>query len=182
MSKYGSLCFITILLVGCAASTPYLPGPTAHTVVKPGSILKLNKAVTISPPEAGVRFQNGKIAENKYDQWHPNCRLEMRDPATTNQVVEPDEFTITQVGIEYQFVQSEPIRLAAVGISFVGGGASPTAERMRTNFFLQSKKQPHVTRLICQHWENPEDSRHLMLNEIEQAVGEYFTFQLKPAS
>jgi len=180
MSKYGSLCFLTFLLTGCAVGTPYLPGPTAHTVVKPGSILKLNKPLTISPREAGVRIQNGKIANDNFDQWQPNCRLEIRDPVTTNQVIEPDDFTITQVGIEYQFVQSEPIKLAAVGISFAGGGASATAERMRTNFFLQSEKQPQVTRLLCQHWENPEDSRHLMLNEIEQALGDFFTFQLKP--
>lgn len=179
MSKYGLISFFTVFILGCGATTPYLPGPTAHTVVKPGSILKLNKAVTISPPEAGVRFQNGKIAENKFDQWRPNCRLEMRDPATANQIIQPDDFTIVQVGIEYQFVQTDPIKLAAVGMSFGGGGASATAERMRTNFFLQSQKQPQVTRLMCQHWENPEDSRHLMLDEIEQALGEYFTFQLK---
>lgn len=165
--------------MGCGATTPYLPGPTAHTVVKPGSILKLTKTVTIFPPEAGVRFQNGRIAEKQFDQWRPNCRLETRDPVTSNQDIQPDEFTIVQVGIEYQFVQSEPIKLAAVGISLGAGGASATAERMRTNFFLQSKKQPHVTRLMCQHWENPEDSRHLMLNEIEQTLGEYFIFQLK---
>ena len=180
MSKYAVLCCFVSLLVGCAAGTPYLPGPTAHTVVKPGSVLKLNKAVTIYPPQAGVRFQNGRVV-NEFDQWRPNCRLKVLNPVTTNQVIEADDFTITQVGIEYEFVQSAPIRLAAVGISFAGGGASPTAQRMRTNFFLNSKKQPHVTVLLCQHWENPEDSRHLMMSEIEQALGEYFTFQLKPA-
>ncbi|WP_455218923.1 hypothetical protein [Kaarinaea lacus] len=179
MRKYALLSVLISLLLGCGATTPYLPGPTAHTVVKPGSVLKLTKAVTIFPPEAGVRFQNGKIVEKNFDQWRPNCRLETRDPVTSNQDIRPDEFTIIQVGIEYQFVQSEPVKLAALGISLGGGGASATAERMRTNFFLQSKKQPQVTRLLCQHWENPEDSRHLMLSEIEQTLGDYFIFQLK---
>ncbi len=183
--KRGSFCLvlsIVLLIGGCAAGTPYIPGPMAYAVVKPGSILKLNKEVTIVPPEAGVRFQNGKLADKKYNQWHPNCRLEVRDPVSSNLVIEPDEFTITQVTYEYQLVQSNPVLMAAVGISLGGGASSATAEVMTTNFLLQSPKQPAITRLKCQYWENPEDSRHLMLNEIEQAVGEYFTFQLKPNS
>lgn len=181
MGKYGSLCLLTVFLIGCATGTPWLPGPTAHSVVKPGSILKLNKPLTVSPRSAGVRIQNGKIAENKFDQWRPNCRIRVRDPASTNQIIQPDEFTITQIGIEFQYVQSQEIKLAA-GISFAGGVGSATAEVMRTNFFLESKTQPHVMRLSCQHWENPSDSRHLMLSEIEETLGEYFTFQLKPNS
>ena len=180
MSKYGTLCFIFLIitLAGCGATTPFLPGPTAHSVVKPGSKLTLNKAVTILPPEAGVRFQNGQVTA-KYNQWHPNCRLEMHNPATTNQVIQPDEFTITQVGFEFQLVYVDKIKLASAGLTFVGGVASATAERMRTIFMLHSQSQPHISRLICQHWENPEDSRHLMLNEIEQTLGDYFTFELK---
>jgi len=160
-TKYGSLYVLAILLMGCAATTPYLPGPTAHSEVKPGSILKLNKTITIPPNSAGVRIQNGKIAEGRLDAWNTNCRFETRDPAKTNQDIQADEFKVTQVGVEYSINDASE------------------SQNMRTNFYLTSEKQPHVSLLMCQAWFNPSDARHLMLSEVEQAVGELFTFQLK---
>lgn len=182
MSKYGSHCFLTLFLLGCAG-TPYLPGPTAHQVVKPGSILKLNQELSIPPNEAGVRMQYGKVTHYKQiDQWHANCRFEVRDPAPDAQIIQSEEFTITQVGFEYQFVASEQLKLAAVGLGIMSGAGNPMAQVMSTSFYLRSQTQPKVTRLICQHWENPQDSRHLMLDEIQQAVGDIIEFKLAPAS
>ena len=164
MRKYGSFVVLAALLIGCAAPTPYLPGPTAHTEVKPGSILKLNKTITIPSRSAGIRIQNGKIAEGRIDAWNTNCRFEVRDPAKTNQDIQPDKFTITQLGVEYHINDASE------------------SQNMRTNFYLKSDKQPQVSLLMCQAWFNPSDARHVMLSEVQQAVGELFTFQLKPAS
>ena len=163
MKKYLTVVFLTTTIVGCVAPTPYLPGPTAHTEVKPDAILILNKTITIPGRSAGTRIQNGKIAEGRIDAWGPNCRFEVRDPAKTNQDIQPGEFTITQVGVEYHI------------------NDAAESQNMRTNFYLKSEKQPQVTLLMCQAWFNPSDARHLMLSEVEQAVGDLFTFQLKPA-
>ena len=150
--------------MGCATPTPYLPGPTAHTEVKPGSILQLNKTITIPARSAGIRIQNGKIAEGRINAWNTNCRFEVRDPAKTNQEIHPDDFTISQVGVEYHINDASE------------------SQNMRTNFYLKSDKQPQVSLLMCQAWFNPSDARHVMLSEVQQALGELITFQLKPAS
>lgn len=186
MTKYGSLCLLCVFICACAG-TPYILGPMAHEVVKTGSILKLNQELTISPHEAGVRMQYGKVTEYKsINQWYPNCRLEVRDPAPDAQIIQQGEFVITKVSTEFQLVAAEQIKLAAVsigiGIGMSENNGGPTAEVMSTIFYLQSQLQPKVWRLICQHWEDPSDSRHLMLEEIQQAVGDIFEFRLAPAS
>ena len=130
MTKNNSFAFLIVLLAGCAAPTPYLPGPTAHTEVKPGSILQLNKTITIPARSAGIRIQNGKIIEGSGDACNPNCRFEVRDPAKTNQDTQPDDLTITQVGVEYFQV------------------SAGETTNMRTNFFLNSEKQPHIYRSV----------------------------------
>ena len=165
MNKYRSIYYLIIsLLTGCAAGTPFLPGPTAHTVVKPGSILTLNTALSIPSHSAGVRIQNGKVAGDKVNDWNPNCRFEVLNPEKTDQEIQPGKFTIKQVGVEYSQVSVGEIT------------------NMRTNFFLKSEQQPQITKLYCQAWWSPDEARHLMLSEVEQAVGKIFTFQPKPAS
>ena len=184
MRNYGLLCLFSVWVYGCAG-TPYQPGPAAYQVVKPGSILKLNQELTIPPESAGVLMQYGKVTHyTQTNQWYPNCRFEVRDPADTAQVFQPDEFVVTKVRFESQYVAAELPLLAAIGIGFGlfgdrGGG--PTAEVMSTSFQLQSQTQPKVWRLICQHWEDPKDSRHLTLAEIQQAVGGIIEFRLTPA-
>ncbi|WP_455221242.1 hypothetical protein [Kaarinaea lacus] len=157
----------------------------AHQVVKPGSTLKLNQELAIPPNKAGVRLQYGKITRYKeIDWWYPNCRFEVNKPLPTEQIIQPEEFVITRVSTMNQLVSSDHIQLAAVGIGIgIGmsdGGGGPMGEEMTTIFHLQSQSQPKVKQLICQHYQKVSDSRYLMLDEVGQALGSFFDFQLKP--
>ncbi|MCI0505800.1 MAG: hypothetical protein L0Z73_06775 [Gammaproteobacteria bacterium] len=183
MTKYVLLCLLGFLIHACAG-TLQPARPMAHQVVKPGAILKLNRDLTIPPDQAGVRMQYGKFTEYRaINQWYPNCRFEVKNPAPAEQIIQPEEFVITQVSTEFQFVAAEQIKLAAfgIGIGMFGNNGGPTAEVMSTSFYIQSQTQPKVRRLICQHWEDPYDSRHLLLEEIQQALGDIIEFRLTPA-
>jgi hypothetical protein len=181
MRRYGQLTLLCLLITGCA-TTDFIPGPPAYQTVKPGSILKLNQPLTIEPHSAGVRIQYGKVIPNKLlEQWYPNCRFEVLNPKDTPQVIQPDTFTIKRVTYENYLVSAGPVMLASVGIGMsvgVGGdsdGDDATADVYSTYFYLESETQPEVSRLLCQFWEDPHDARHLMLDEIQQTLGNIIT-------
>jgi hypothetical protein len=160
----------------------------AYQVVKPGSISKLNQELAIQPDKAGIRMQFGKLVDrdNAINRWRANCRFEVDRPAPIEQIIQPEEFTITRVSTKNQLVASDHIQLASVGIGIginlgmSDGDGGPMGEEMTTIFHLQSETQPKVKQLICQHYEKVEDSRHLMLEEIQQAVGDIFEFRPAP--
>lgn len=182
MSKYAALCLSITFFLGCAG-TPYIPGPMAYQVVKPGSKLKLNQALTIQPDKAGVRIQFGKVVDrdSAINSWRANCRFEVYKPLPTEQIIQPEEFTITRVSTYELLVAAEQIKLAALSISVgMNDGGGPNAEEMTTTFHLQSQTQSEVKQLYCQHYEKVDDSRHLMLEEIQQTAGDIFEFQLAP--
>ena len=181
MSKYVTLCLLSGFLFGCAG-TPYIPGPMAYQVVKPGSKLKLNQPLTIQPDKAGVRIQFGEVVkrDSAINSWRANCRFEMYKPLPTAQIIQPEEFTITRVSTYELLVAAEHIKLAALSLSVGMADGGPNAEEMTTTFHLQSQTQPEVKQLYCQHYEKVDDSRHLMLEEIQQTVGDIFEFQLAP--
>ncbi len=181
MSKYVALCLLAVFLFACAG-TPYIPGPMAYEVVKPGSKLKLSQPLTIQPYKAGVRIQFGKIVnrDNEINSWRANCRFEVYKPLPTEQIIQPEEFEITRISTRELLVAAEHIKLASL-VSVVGmADGGPNAEEMTTIFHLQSQTQPMVKQLFCQHYEKVDDSRHLMLDEIRQAVGNIIEFQLAP--
>jgi hypothetical protein len=181
MSKYVALCLFSGFLFACAG-TPYIPGPMAYEVVKPGSKLKLSQPLTIQPYKAGVRIQFGKAVnrDSEINSWRANCRFEVYKPLPTEQIIQPEEFAITRVSTKELLVAAEHIKLASL-ISVVGmSDGGPNAEEMTTIFHLQSQTQPKVKQLYCQHYEKVDDSRHLMLDEIRQAVGNIFEFLLAP--
>ena len=185
MRRYGTLALLCSLVTGCA-TTDFIPGPPAYKTVKPGSILKLNQTLTIDPHSAGVRIQNGKITPNKLiNQWYPNCRFEVRNPKDTQQIVQPEEFTITRVTYENYLVKADNVMLASVGIGIsLGGGGDdggPTADVHSTYFYITSETQPEVSRLLCEHWEDPADARHLMLEEIQQTLGGIIDIKATPS-
>lgn len=188
MSKRGLFSLLGIfafLVYGCAG-TPFIPGPMAHQVIKPGSILKLKRELTILPHKAGVRLQYGNITRYKeIDWWYPNCRFEVYKPLPTAQIIQPGDFTVTRVSTKNQLVSADNIQLAAVGVGInigFSGGGGPMGEEMTTIFHLKSETQPKVKQLYCQQYNRVIDSRYLMLDEVQQALGSFFEFQLKPES
>ena len=160
-----------LLLLGACQTTPELPA--AWEAAAPvTTVFHLKRAVTIPPDTAHVTFQGGRVVSDvEKDFYLPHCQLYVRGPEDVAQHVEPDRFAVTGVDTEVDSVQARPLRLAALRL-MVSGGA--TADDYITIFRLRSARQPRVTHLECHHWEDPTlFPRHLRLDEINQALGEY---------
>ena len=147
-----------------------------YYTVPAGSKLLLHKPLTVPASKAGVYLQGGEVLPHKdVDEYYPHCKLEVRDVKDTPQSIEPDEFVVYKVveGEDYSAVAYP--RLASLGVFSTGG-----AGRVMyfTNFYLRSAKQPHVTLLTCQHWEDPTDAEYLTVSQIRKTLGEFFTLKL----
>ncbi len=160
-----------LLLLGACQTLP--EPPAAWEAAVPGTtVFRLERAVTIPPYTAHVTFQGGRVVSDvEKDFYLPHCQLYVRGPEDVAQRVEPDRFTVTGIGTEVDSVRARPLRLAAAGV-MVSGGA--TADDYITILRLHSPRQPRVSHLECHHWEDPTlFPRHLRLDEINQALGEY---------
>lgn len=176
--KHGVVLFITLLLYGCQLGLE----PTSNTnneTLSAGWLLTLNKILTIPGQSAGVYLQNGQVVtEKEKDQYYPNCRLEVLDPQQESQTVQPDSFSVYRVKWTEEDVLLKPLLYASTQIILASG---PTADAYATILYLRSLRQTEVTRLICEHWEDPTTSpQHLTLQQIRSTLGEIFT--LKPGT
>jgi len=151
-------------------------------VVPNGSTVTLNQELTYPPEVVGVYFQHGAIVHKALlDLYRPHCRLEINDLLPTQQVVNPDRFTVVRATQEILHSVQLPVMLAARGNLFAGRRVndSPGPELYATRLNLRSANQPNVIRLTCGHLESPPvHARHLTIEEIRMALGGIFTLQL----
>jgi len=177
--KLGSIFFMTLLLTG------YQLGLGATSIADsevPGLVgwsLILNEPLTIPGNSATVFMQNGQvIAEQQKDQYYANCRLEVNYPEEQSRTVQTDTFTIYRIERDQEDVLWQPRRYASNGIILASGA---TADKYITVLYLRSPRQTDVTRLTCEHWEDPTIfPQHLTLQQINNTLGKIFT--LKPES
>ncbi|MEN8106401.1 MAG: hypothetical protein ABFS22_00170 [Pseudomonadota bacterium] len=157
-----SLCTVlaTAWLVGC--TTIGSTDPTSINFKLPkGSKLVLNREVRIAGLYSHAKFQNGEQTPG-VDQYQVNCNLEQQDlgPAT----ITPDTFLIKNSSSQREWVNH------------------PHTMRFYKVFTLHSDKQPGVRKLICQDWDGPLIGGPVTMAEIQQALGDIFTFQFAPVT
>jgi len=179
---------LTAVVAACALPASNRPHEQpAYRTVPVGTTLILKKEITIPAERYGRFFQGGQPVMSKdVDQYHANCKLMVEHSSDTGQTVPPGSFIIRRIQLE-EFVQSRPVKLAAVGFGIgigtgVGlgvGDGSPGMGPYTTIFYLYSEKQPQVKRLICSHWEEAYDAEHLTVTQIRKALGDYFDLVVK---
>ncbi len=158
-----------IILISCNSTS----GISVVTSYAPNAKLILNQNLTIPANTTGVYIQGGRVVTAaERDQYHPNCRLIVNDLKDTTQEVKADEFTITRILFNEDYVSRPMPRYASAGnlIMIADGGASP--QDYASIFYLSSTRQPNVTELVCTHWEDPPVANHLTLKQIQTTLGE----------
>ena len=150
----------TAWLVGCTTTGSTDPTSISFKVPK-GSKLVLNREVRIAELYSHAKFQNGEQTPG-VDEYQVNCNLEQQDlgPAT----ITPDTFLIKNSSSQREWINQ------------------PHTMRFYKVFNLHSDKQPGVSRLICQDWDWPLMGRPVTIAEIQQALGDIFTFQFAPVT
>ena len=173
-SRILILAFSLMFLLSCTSTSTRNLIPAYAPTAK----LVLNQDLTIPANTTGIFIQGGTVVTaSGRDQYHPNCRLIVRDLKSTPQVVKTDQFDITHIKFNEDYVSTASPRYATAGglIQLASGGPSP--QDYATLFYLTSSKQPNVTKLVCAHWEDPTLANHLTPEQIRTTLGDIMTLK-----
>ena len=160
---------VTLLVLGLAACARWPAEPDAVTA---GAVLELSKPLRIPAGELSRYFQHGEPTPYvAVDVYYPYCRLELRTLDDRARTLEPTEFRIRRVWFDEEYVQARrPVYAGPV----LRLASAATAEVDSTHLELSSERYPDVRELVCEHWRDPTDSRHLRRAEIDEALGDWF--------
>ena len=92
-------------------------------------------------------------------------------------VVKPDTFVISRIVDQSEDVTTGWPTYAALGMGVVIGDG-PVHLTFATTMYLESRIQPDVYRMTCKRWDWPSIGEYLSINEMRQALGDYFTLTL----
>lgn len=139
-----------------------------------GSKLTLNKEITIPANLARRYFQNGNaMMKNDVDIYYPHCSLLMNTLVDYERIIEPTIFEIYKIVDDQEYAQR---RTYAAGRS-LGSIDGPTIIGYTSYYYLRSTEEPDVRSLECAQWNDPVSVRYLSINEVKNALGEYFSLQ-----
>lgn len=169
------------LLAGCAATgtTPLATGPLAVRQIE------LHQPATIPAGWATLRLQSGQpVAFNAVQEEEPHCILEVDRVSDAPQTVAADSFRVTAVRRSVSTLSVGALYPPA-GYHFrrvsLGDDSSPTHLFYKTEFRLDSPRQPQVRSLTCMSNQAAPGiaiPRHLTLAEIHMALGPAFVLRL----
>jgi hypothetical protein len=143
------------LLAGCQTVATNDPAKINFRI-PPGSKLVLNRELTIPAGVAHVILQHGEVG-SAAGEYYVNCRFEVRNLGP--RVIQPDSFLITRWGSQREWVNQ------------------PSIMRFYKVFHLKSERQADIMPMTCQYWDYPLMGRPVTIREIQEALGEYFTFE-----
>lgn len=161
--KYSIIIFLSLIIQSCTTVDSY-------SDIVTGNILIVKKSLVIPAGKARVTIQYGKIASvSEVELYHPRCWFISRVIKNEAQIIDAGEFRIAKVRETYESVQ-RTTGFPFAGLSFTSS-LSPTADEYFTEMDIVSNTQSNITRFICSHWEDPNDAKHLTLNQINIALG-----------
>ena len=167
---------IPLLLAACDNSQVVRDEDSQFYSVPVGSTFTLNREITIQPDNTSVYLQNGNIElVANVDFYKPHCTFELYTISEKARVVNPDTFVVTRIVDQSEDVSVKWPRYAALGMSY---GDGPVHLTFSTTMYLESKIQPDVYRMDCKRWDWPAIGEYLSINEMRQALGDYFTLRL----
>jgi hypothetical protein len=166
------------LFSGCASNEVIKDEDSQFYSIPLGSTFTLNRELTIQPDNTSVYLQNGKAGtDGDIDFYKPHCVFELYTISDKARVVKPDTFVITRIVDQSEDVSTGWPIYAALGMGLVIGDG-PVHLTFSTTMYLESKLQPDVYRMTCKRWDWPSIGEYLSINEMRQAVGNYFTLTL----
>lgn len=162
-----------LLLLAACQTVPRTGDAARLFTVKPGAILRLNRAVTMPAGTATVYLQGGRLRSYAgRDLYRPNCEFMVRTVAEKPRVIQPGDFTVTRVIHGADYYASNGM-VAALGAS-TGFDGAPMYSFV-TELQLHSNAQPDVLRLSCSQVADYSIGEYVSLRDFKLAVGRYFT-------
>lgn len=164
------------LLTACGSSQAVRDENSQFYSVPLGSTFTLNREITIQPDQTSVYLQNGKIEPvSNVDFYRPNCKFELYTISEQARIVKPDTFVVTRIVDQREDVSTKWPVYAGLGMAY---GDGPIHLTFSTTMYLESRIQPDVFRMNCKQWDWPATGEFLSINQMRQALGDYFTLTL----
>jgi len=122
-----------------------------------GTELVLNKALTIPAQRAHIMLQHGEphVAASSYEVA---CRFEVRDLGP--RVIQPDTFLVSGYSNQEEWEHH------------------PHTRRYYKTIRLISERQPGIMPMVCEYFDWPLQGRPVTHAQVEEALGEYFSFRV----
>ncbi len=166
-----------LLLGGCAGlSSPDPASP--HYAYSAGWTVQLNRALLIPADAATVRLQYGRIVpRNGVQDYDPFCVVELNTVRETGQTLRPGRFEVWRVTRSVSTIAAAASSFVKTGLGSDHG--APSFLYFKTEFRLRDAAQPELRGMTCM-WDqmapgNRALMRHLALDEIRQALGDWMT-------
>ena len=144
-----------IILAGCQSLASDDPGSLWFRMPS-GTELVLNRALTIPAQRAHIMLQHGKPSQAA-SQFDVACRFEVKElgPRT----IQPDTFLVTGYSTQERWENY------------------PNTKRYYKVIRLESKQQPGIMPMICEYYDYPIRGRPVTRVQIQEALGDYFSFR-----
>ena len=144
------------LLLGACQSVATTDRGSIWFRIPPGSELVLNRPLSIPAQRAHVMLQHGTAA-GAASEFEVACRFEVRDLGP--RVIQPDSFLITGYGSQQEWENY------------------PHTRRFYKTFRLKSRHQSGIMPMVCEYFDWPLFGRPITQAQIEEALGDYFSFR-----
>jgi hypothetical protein len=148
----------TAALSGCHTAAMYDVTSPGYSIPADSQLI-LNRELPIPAGQRHVKFQNGHPVSG-VNEYQVNCQLRVFDLGADP--IRPDSFRITRSGTGREW-QSQPYVM-----------------RFYRVLNLKSDTQSDVLKLICQKWDDPLAGRNVSIPEMQQALGDYVSFEFPP--
>ena len=122
-----------------------------------GSELVLNRELTIPAQRAHIMLQHGQPLPASSSS-EVACRFEVRDLGP--RVIHPDTFLITDYSSQQEWENY------------------PHTKRYYKTIRLKSERQPGILPMVCEYFDWPLHGRPVTQAQIEEALGDYFSFRI----
>lgn len=153
-----------------------------------GTIVELKQPLTFSPGSSRIYIQDGQVSTRRgVDDYRPWCQFylyESKEDMKHTRTIEPDTFTVIKSSQNVEYVQLQPLTVAAIGIG-VGMGSSYMFDRddagpqtLATKMRLTSSRQPQVRELICATSDDMRRDNFVSVNKIKATLGDIATLSL----
>lgn len=172
---------LAMLILPACESGPY-PVDSPYYQIPAGSRIIVKQNLTIPANQARVNLQYGKpVTPKELDQYHAHCWFLSWKRLKKSQTIIPDTFVISRVRHleEVVFRQGGLMLASNSELGYSGINSSPTAIEYKTEMTIKSEIQPDIRQLVCNHWEDPLDAKHLTVPEIGATLGNFAELTLK---
>lgn len=181
------------LLTACQGYNTLIKSDGFYFQISPSATIEITQELSVPANSARAFFQNGELLRHTgINLYNISCEILINTVSESRQTIAPGVFNITSVTQnESAIVMNKTIQVAALNYDYQqyargggGGGDSPVDIHRYYKFKLSaqepSKQIAQVRSLTCRGVQDePYKASLPAFNEMQAALGQYVTFDLK---